>query len=54
VHVISPDGRLLRHIPITEDVITNNGFGGPDMRTLYITAGKTLYRVRVDVAGLPR
>jgi gluconolactonase len=54
VHVISPEGRLLRHIPIPEDVITNNGFGGPDMRTLYVTAGKTLFRVRTEVAGLPR
>jgi len=54
VHVISPQGRLLRHIPIPEDVITNNGFGGPDMKTLYVTAGKTLFRVRVEVEGLPR
>jgi gluconolactonase len=54
VHVISPAGRLLRHIPIPEDIITNNGFGGPDMKTLYVTAGKTLFRVRVEVEGLPR
>ena len=54
VHVISPEGRLLRFIPIPEDLITNNAFGGPDMRTLYVTAGKTLFRVRVDVPGLPR
>jgi gluconolactonase len=38
----------------TEDYITNNAFGGPDMRTLYVTAGKTLYKVRTDVPGLPR
>ena len=54
VHVISPAGELLRHIPIPEDVITNNAFGGPDMRTLYVTAGKTLFRVAVEVEGLPR
>ena len=54
VHVISPDGKLLKFIPIPEDYITNNAFGGPDMRTLYVTAGKTLYRVRTDIAGLPR
>jgi hypothetical protein len=24
------------------------------MKTLYVTAGKTLYKVRTDVAGLPR
>ncbi len=34
VYVISPQGTLLRFIPIAEDYITNNAFGGPDMRTL--------------------
>ena len=54
VYVISPQGTLLRFIPIAQDYITNNAFGGPDMRTLYVTAGKTLYKVRTDVPGLPR
>jgi gluconolactonase len=54
VHVISPAGRLIEFIPIPEDTITNNAFGGPDMKTLYITAGKTLYKVRTRTAGLPR
>jgi len=54
IHVISPRGALLKFIPIAEDYITNNAFGGPDMKTLYVTAGKTLYRLRTDVAGLPR
>jgi gluconolactonase len=54
VYVISPAGKLLRFIPIPEDFITNNAFGGTDMKTLYVTAGKTLYKVRTDVAGLPR
>ena len=43
VYVISPAGKLLKFIPIPEDMITNNAFGGPDMQTLYVTAGKTLY-----------
>ena len=54
VYVISPDGKLLRFIPIAEDLITNNAFGGADMKTLYVTAGKTLYKVRTDIAGLHR
>jgi gluconolactonase len=54
VYVISPQGKLLKFIPIPEDYITNNAFGGPDMKTLYVTAGKTLYRLRTDIAGLPR
>jgi len=54
IYVISPAGKLLKFIPIAEDYITNNAFGGPDMKTLYVTAGKTLYKVRTDIAGLPR
>lgn len=54
VHVISPEGKLIQFIPITEDTITNNAFGGPDMKTLYITAGKNLYKIRTEIAGLPR
>ena len=54
VYVISPGGKLLKFIPMPEDFITNTAFGGPDMKTLYITAGKTLYKVRNDIAGLPR
>lgn len=54
IYVISPRGILLRFIPIPEDLLTNVAFGGPDMKTLYVTAGKTLFRVRVDVPGTGR
>jgi gluconolactonase len=54
VYVISPQGKLIRFIPIPEDYITNNAFGGPDMKTLYVTAGKTLYKIPVEIPGLPR
>jgi gluconolactonase len=54
VHVISPEGKLLRMIPVPEDTITNTAFGGPDRKTLYITAGKTLFRIPNEVAGLNR
>lgn len=54
VYVISPEGKLLKFIPIPEDLITNNAFGGPDMKTLYVTAGKNLYKIRTDIAGLQR
>jgi len=54
IYVISPEGKLLKFIPIPEDYITNNAFGGADMKTLYVTAGKTLYKVRTDIAGMPR
>jgi gluconolactonase len=54
VYVISPAGMLLKFIPIPEDVITNTAFGGPDMKTLYVTSGRTVFTVRTDIAGLPR
>lgn len=54
VYVISPRGELLKFHPIPEDTITNNAFGGPDLKTLYVTAGKTLYTIRTEVPGLPR
>ena len=54
IHVFSPAGELLEHIPIPEDSITNAAFGGPDLRTLYVTAGKTLFSVGVDTEGTRR
>jgi gluconolactonase len=54
IHIISPAGKLLRIIPIPEEPITNDTFGGPDMKTLFVTAGKSLFKVRTEIAGLPR
>lgn len=54
VYVISPAGKLLTFVAIPEDTVTNSAFGGPDMKTVYVTAGKTLYTVRTEIAGLPR
>jgi gluconolactonase len=51
VYVISPKGKLLGRIPIPEDLITNVAFGGRQRKTLYVTAGKTLYRFPVEVSG---
>jgi gluconolactonase len=51
VYVISPAGKLIGRIPIPEDVITNLDFGGPDKKTLYVTAGKTLFKIQTSVSG---
>ncbi|HLJ96632.1 MAG TPA: SMP-30/gluconolactonase/LRE family protein [Gemmataceae bacterium] len=51
VYVIAPDGKLLGCIPIPEDLLTNLAFGGPERKTLYVTAGKTVYRFPVNVSG---
>jgi gluconolactonase len=54
VHVFSPQGKLLKFHAIPEDTITNCTFGGPDMKTIYVTAGKTLFKIRNDIAGTGR
>lgn len=51
VYVITPAGKLLGRIPIPEDLITNLTFGGPDKKMLYVTAGKSLYKIKVNVSG---
>jgi gluconolactonase len=52
--VFAPSGTLSKFIPIPEELVTNCAFGGPDMKTLYVTAGKTLFKVRVDIEGTRR
>ena len=51
IYVITPAGQLLGRIPIPEDLCTNLAFGGPDRKTLYVTAGKSIYRIPLAVAG---
>jgi gluconolactonase len=54
IHQFAPDGRLLQHIPVPIDLLTNVAFGGPDLKTLYITAGGTLYKVQTKTTGTRR
>ena len=51
IYVVSPQGKLLGRIPIPEDYVTNLAFGGPDRKTLYVTAGTSIYKVPVTVSG---
>jgi gluconolactonase len=51
VYVFSPAGKQLYFIPVPEDMVTNVAFGDPDLRTLYITAGMTLFRIRLNAQG---
>ena len=54
ITVISPDGRHVEHHPMPDPMTTNICFGGPDMKTAYITLSWTGRLVAVDwpVAGL--
>ncbi len=51
IYVISPQGKLLGRVPIPEDYVTNLAFGGPGRKTLYVTAGTSVYKVAVEVPG---
>ena len=51
IYLVTPQGELKSRIPIGEDVLTNVTFGGADLQTLYITAGKSLLSTRTNVRG---
>lgn len=53
IYVFSAEGELLEVIPILRDETTNCAFGGGDLRTLFVTAGGTLWSVRVTTPGRP-
>ncbi len=50
IYVYSPDGKELAYIKT--EIPTNVGFGrGDESKTLYITAGKSLYHIKVNKDG---
>ena len=51
VYVFTPKGDILGRISIPEDLCTNLAFGGPGRRTLFVTAGKSIYKVPLAVSG---
>ena len=53
IYVFSPAGKLLDFVPIPRDETTNCAFGGDDLRTLYVTAGGSLWSIRTTAAGKP-
>jgi gluconolactonase len=50
VSIFTPDGKKAGFIPTPEDP-SNCCFGEPDLKTLYVTAGKSLYRVETAMTG---
>lgn len=50
VYVFNPEGKQIGFIPVPE-VPTNCVFGDKDRKSLYITAGKSLYRIKVKNEG---
>jgi sugar lactone lactonase YvrE len=50
VYIFTPDGEQLGFIQ-TPEIAGNCTFGGPDLRTLYIAASSSLYRIRLRIPG---
>ncbi|MDZ7317437.1 MAG: SMP-30/gluconolactonase/LRE family protein [candidate division KSB1 bacterium] len=50
VWIFSPDGKVIDKIKVPETV-TNLNWGDADYRTLYITAGVSVYSIRLDAVG---
>lgn len=61
---VAPDGRVDRVIELPASNVTNCDFGGPDLRTLYVTTAALgapdgdehaggLFALELDVSGLP-
>lgn len=51
IHVIDPAGKLLGRILIPD--ISNMAWGDPDWRTLYITGHHDIYRLGLNIPGVP-
>lgn len=51
IYVFSPEGQLLEFVRIPRDETTNCAFGGEDGKSLFVTAGGTLWKIPTRVAG---
>jgi gluconolactonase len=52
IWVVSPEGKQLGRI-ILPELPANLAWGGPDWKSLFITARSSVYRMTVDVSGMP-
>lgn len=53
IHIFSPDATCLGVI-LMPQVCANFCWGGGDLRSLFVTAGPSLYRLRVETPGRPQ
>ncbi len=52
VSIYDPSGKLLEKIGVPEKWTANLCFGGSDKKTLFITASKSFYSIRMNVKGI--
>jgi len=53
IYVFSSEGQLRDFVPIPRDETTNCGFGGKDLKTLFVTAGGSLWSIQTVHRGAP-
>jgi gluconolactonase len=51
VSIFNREGKLIEKISVPERWTANVCFGGSDMKSLYITASKGLYRIKMKIKG---
>ena len=51
ITVFDPSGKQIGHIPVDEPWTANVCFGGKNGKTLFITASKSVYTIRMKVKG---
>jgi gluconolactonase len=51
VYILTAEGALVAFAPVPVDEVTNCAFGGADRKTLFITAGGTLWSLAVTTRG---
>ena len=51
IYVFSPEGELLEFVAIPRDETTNCAFGSEDGKTLFVTAGGSLWSIRTTTPG---
>ena len=51
IYVFDSDGKLLTFLPVPRDEVTNCGFGGDDLKTLFVTGGGSIYSIRTMTPG---
>jgi gluconolactonase len=52
VSIFDSNGNFAGNIPVPENWTANVCFGGEDMKSLFITASKSLYRIRTKIKGV--
>ncbi len=50
IDIYTPEGQLITTLKVPEKA-SNVGFGGIDRKTLFVTAGKSVYAIRMNVHG---